>query len=78
MALKKILKTDDAQPKSEKIATTELSHDEIARRAFEIWCGKGRQTGGAAENWREAQEQLSAELGFVAQPPRAPQRDARS
>jgi hypothetical protein len=48
----------------------EVTHEMIAKRAFEIWCDKGRPWGLESENWRQAEEQLSAELGFAgARPP---------
>ncbi|HVO31100.1 MAG TPA: DUF2934 domain-containing protein [bacterium] len=54
----------------------EITHEMIARRAFEIWCGKGRPWGGESDNWRQAELELAAELGF-ATPSRAP-RGARA
>lgn len=33
-----------------------LSHDEIARRAYEIWLSKGRPVGQDEQNWHEAEE----------------------
>ena len=38
-----------------------LSHDQIARRAFEIWVAKGRPMGQDEQNWREAEAQLQRE-----------------
>ena len=35
------------------------SHDEIARRAFEIWVAKGRPTGQDAVNWSQAERELA-------------------
>ena len=37
------------------------SHEQIARRAFEIWCGKGRPAGTEEQNWLEAERALRAE-----------------
>jgi len=37
------------------------THGEIAKRAYEIWCGKGRPHGSDRENWLEAERQLLAE-----------------
>jgi cytoskeletal protein RodZ len=42
-----------------EIVTT-LSHDEIARRAYEIWVRKGRPLGHDEENWRQAEQELAA------------------
>lgn len=36
------------------------SHEEIAKRAFEIWCGKGRPQGTAEQDWVEAERSLSS------------------
>ena len=38
-----------------------LSHDEIARRAYEIWLAKGCPADQDAQNWTEAESQLRAE-----------------
>jgi len=35
-----------------------LSHDEIARRAYDIWMQKGRPMGQDALTWHEAEQQL--------------------
>ncbi len=77
-------KTDDAAPKSAKIANgaprgPEITHEMIAKRAFEIWCEKGCPIGGEAENWLRAQDELSAELGLAASSrTRGDRADARS
>lgn len=34
------------------------THDQIAKRAYEIWLAKGRPAGRDHENWREAETQL--------------------
>ena len=40
----------------------EITHDMIARRAYEIWL---TDRGGAPEdNWRRAEEELRAEVGL--------------
>ncbi len=44
----------------------QLTHEMIAKRAYEIWCGKGRPAGTEERNWFEAEQQLfeaSDELG---------------
>lgn len=38
------------------------SHDEIARRAYEIWLSKGRPIGQDEQNWREAEAALQMEV----------------
>ena len=35
-------------------------HEDIGRRAFELWKAKGCPEGSAAEDWLEAEEQLRA------------------
>jgi len=35
-----------------------LTHEQIAKRAYEIWCGRG---GESEANWLEAQRQLTQE-----------------
>lgn len=46
---------------SSPAAKRELSHAEIEKRAYEIWCGKGQPSGTELENWLEAERQLRAE-----------------
>ena len=45
-------------------ATTgpKITHDQIARRAHEIWVQQGCSHGRDRENWFEAERQLKAEL----------------
>ena len=40
------------------MVTTTLSHDAVAKLAYEIWVKKGRVLGHDRENWREAEAQL--------------------
>ena len=46
------------------LATTgpRITHDQIARRAHEIWIKQGCKHGRDQENWFEAERQLRAEL----------------
>lgn len=39
-----------------------VAHDQIARRAHEIWIIKGCTPGQEEQNWLEAERQLKAEL----------------
>lgn len=41
------------------------SHDEIAARAFQIYCRKGRPEGRDTENWLEAEAELIRERGMA-------------
>lgn len=43
-----------------------VNHEQLARRAFEIWCENGRQPGTAEEDWRAAERQLEREQEHVA------------
>lgn len=45
---------------SPKSAT--ITHEQIARRAHEIWVKRGRKQGEDRQNWLEAEAQLKAEL----------------
>lgn len=36
-----------------------LNHDQIAKRAFEIWVAKGRPQGMDETNWKEAEQALT-------------------
>jgi hypothetical protein len=51
-----------AAPKASAAAGTagafELSRDEVARRAYEIYCGRGRTNGSDIDDWLEAERQL--------------------
>jgi len=40
-----------------------LTHDQIARRAYDIWVAKGRPVGQDDENWKQAVRELSAMSG---------------
>ena len=44
-----------AAPAAARAVAAEPTHDQIARRAYEIWLSRG---GGSAENWFEAEAQL--------------------
>jgi hypothetical protein len=39
-----------------------ITHDQIARRAHEIWVQRGCKPGTDRQNWLEAEAQLKAEL----------------
>ena len=41
------------------------SHDQIARRAYEIWVQSGYPTGRDTENWAQAELELSTGCGAV-------------
>jgi Protein of unknown function (DUF2934) len=44
-----------------KPATAVPSHDEIERRAFEIFKGRGEEPGDPTQDWLEAEKQLREE-----------------
>ena len=39
-------------------ATTAATHEQITRRAFELWCENGRRPGTAEDDWRAAEREL--------------------
>ncbi|HEX7008661.1 MAG TPA: DUF2934 domain-containing protein [Phycisphaeraceae bacterium] len=41
-------------------AVVTLTHEEIARRAYEIWLAKGKPIGQDEQNWHEAERELRA------------------
>jgi hypothetical protein len=41
-------------------STAEISQEEIARRAYEIWQARGCPPGDGSENWRAAEAELIA------------------
>lgn len=55
-------------PSASSSTRRDLSHAEIEKRAYEIWCGRGRPSGTELENWLEAERQLGAERERVASP----------
>lgn len=46
-------------------ATGELAHEEIAKRAYLLWCRRGRPIGDPARDWMQAVAELTAELEGV-------------
>lgn len=42
-------------------ATTAATHEQITRRAFELWCENGRRPGTAEDDWRAAERELERE-----------------
>lgn len=51
-----------AKPEPSRGGTATISHDEIARRAREIWVQRGCPTGEDEKIWLEAEVQLTHEL----------------
>ncbi|MCR6655739.1 MAG: DUF2934 domain-containing protein [Opitutus sp.] len=43
-----------------------ITHEDITRRAFDIWCENGRRLGTAEEDWRAAERQFEREREHVA------------
>jgi hypothetical protein len=43
-----------------KTTEPQLDRDEIARRAYEIWQARGCPPGDGSDNWRAAEEELTA------------------
>lgn len=46
--------------------TTAATHEQIARRAFELWCENGRSPGTADDDWRAAERELEREREHAA------------
>lgn len=44
----------------------EVQHDDIARRAYELWLAEGRPAGRETQHWLEAENQLRARSGATA------------
>lgn len=53
------------------------AHDDIARRAYDIYVRKGRPQGQCQENWKQAERELRKQAA-TAGPPGLPGRAARS
>ena len=49
-------------PPTEMAASPGIAHDEIARRAYELWEERGRPLGSPEEDWNRAMEQLRARI----------------
>jgi hypothetical protein len=45
-------------------AKMDISHDQIARRAYEMWLKQGGRHGHDLHHWFEAEKELKAELGI--------------
>ena len=55
------------------IERKELSKEDIAHRAFELYTQRGSEPGKDVEDWFRAEKQLSAEPGFAQARARAAQ-----
>jgi len=52
-----------------------LTHDEVAKRAYELYLTRGATSGHALEDWLEAERQLTAEVDVqVPRPTRSKRR----
>ena len=47
-----------AAPSSKPVVTAAPRHEEIARRAYEIYVQKGRKAGQCQQNWKQAEQDL--------------------
>jgi hypothetical protein len=45
-------------PVAAAAGVADLNYDEVARRAYEIYCGRGGANGSAVDDWLEAERQL--------------------
>lgn len=57
-AAKSASKTAGRKTATPEVVVTQ-THDEIARRAYQIWLAKGKPIGRDHENWSEAERELS-------------------
>jgi hypothetical protein len=57
------------------IERKELSKEDIAHRAYELYTQRGSEPGKDVEDWVSAEKQLSAEPGFAQTRARAAQQD---
>jgi Protein of unknown function (DUF2934) len=55
------------------IVRRELSKEDIAHRAYELYTQRGSEPGKDVEDWVSAEEQLSVEPGFASARARAAQ-----
>lgn len=51
----------NSKPETLEIKMT-LNHEQIAKRAFDIWVAKGRPQGQDHQNWQEAEQALVRDL----------------
>ena len=54
--------TRPTAPKASSGKTPKIAHEQIARRAHDIWVQRGCKPGTDKQNWLEAEAQLKAEL----------------
>jgi hypothetical protein len=52
-----------AQPQATTSKAVTLTHDQIAKRAYEKWIKKGRPHGTNVQDWLEAEAELRREIG---------------
>jgi hypothetical protein len=45
-------------PRSVTPSSASPTHEQVAKRAYEIWVAKGRPQGKDVENWRQAEREL--------------------
>ncbi len=50
-----------ATPQTERAALREPTHDEIARRAYELYRARGSRDGRASDDWLRAERELRGE-----------------
>ena len=50
------------KPKAPVAAAREVTHDDIAKRAYEIYASRGYAAGDPSADWHEAERQLKAGL----------------
>jgi hypothetical protein len=62
-AMKKTTTVHSPAARPQTQVEMKITHEMIARRAYEIWLAKGRPAGQEEQNWREAEAELRRRAG---------------
>jgi len=61
--MSRVLSTPTSQPQATGTARTATpTHEQIAKRAYEKWCKRGRPQGTHQQDWLEAEMEIKREL----------------
>lgn len=65
--MSRVTSTPTMQPQSMSPAGvgTQPTFDQIAKRAYEKWCKRGKPQGSDKQDWFEAEAELKKEVGMV-------------
>jgi hypothetical protein len=61
-----VLTMPSTEPPTAVPLASEISQGDIARRAFELYCDRGRQDGHDVDDWLNAQRELREAIGSTA------------